>query len=154
MPWPGCCGRRRNGWHIETDASAAGADLVNRTVDIGGYIMICAAVFQLFDAVGIVFIGALRGAGDTLWPMVATVALSWGLTVGGGVVAVYCWPQIKSIGPWITASLYVVVLGILMAWRFESGQWRRIDLLGLRTAPPPLAPEITSREETTPPPAV
>jgi len=101
-------------------------------VAIGGRIMVCAAVFQLFDALNIVFVGALRGAGDTFWPMVATAALSWSVTVGGGIAMVHFLPQLTSIGPWLAASAYVVVLGLLMAWRFESGAWRKIDLLGRR----------------------
>jgi MATE family multidrug resistance protein len=92
-------------------------------------VMICAALFQMFDAMGIVYVGALRGAGDTLWPMIATTTLSWGFTVGGGWLMVRYVPQWTSVGPWITASLYVIVLGILMAVRFEGGSWQKIRLL-------------------------
>ncbi len=111
------------------------AALIERTISIGGYIMICAAVFQLFDAVGIVYMGALRGAGDTLWPMVVTVACSCGITLGGGYAFVNLFPRLTSIGPWIAGSLYVVVVGSLLAMRFESGKWRKIDLL--RGSEPP-----------------
>jgi multidrug resistance protein, MATE family len=116
----------------------AGADPVEfarqseEIIRIGGYIMICAAVFQMFDAVGIIFMGALRGAGDTLWPMLYTIACSWGITVFGGFVIVREAPWLGSVGPWMMASLYVIVLGMILAWRFESGQWRKIDLLGSR----------------------
>lgn len=115
---------------------ATAADYARRLAEyteimrIGGWVMICAAVFQCFDAVGIVFIGALRGAGDTLWPMLVTVGLSYGVTVGGGLAAVKWLPQLTSIGPWMAGSLYVVLLGIAVAWRFEGGAWRKIDLLG------------------------
>ena len=37
------------------------------------------AAFQLFDAVAIVADGALRGAGDTRWPFLARLLLSWGV---------------------------------------------------------------------------
>ena len=40
------------------------------------------------------------------------------------------WPQMESIGPWIGASAYIIVLGITMFYRFESGAWRSIKLLG------------------------
>jgi MATE family multidrug resistance protein len=120
---------------VEGQTTAA---LAEQIVRIGGDIMLCAAVFQLFDAVGIIYVGALRGAGDTYWPMVMTILLSWGLVVGAGAAAVWLMPQWTSIGPWIAASLYVVALGIATAWRFESGAWRKIDLLG-RGAPKVLA---------------
>jgi MATE family multidrug resistance protein len=115
---------------------AAAAVLREQIVRIGGNIMLCAAVFQLFDAVGIVYIGALRGAGDTFWPMRMTILLSWGLVVGGGAAAVKFAPQTTSIGPWIAASLYVVVLGMAVAWRFESGAWQKIDLLHRKALEP------------------
>ncbi len=111
---------------VEGQTSSA---LAAQIVRIGGDIMLCAAIFQLFDAVGIIYVGALRGAGDTYWPMAMTVLLSWGLVVGGGIMAVWLVPQWTSIGPWIAASLYVVALGVVTAWRFESGAWRKIDLL-------------------------
>ena len=107
-------------------------EMTRRMIDIGANVMILAAVFQLFDAVGIVFIGALRGAGDTFWPMVMTIILSWGATVGGGLAFIHFAPQLESVGPWIAASLYVVLLGLLVAWRFEGGAWKKIDLLKRR----------------------
>ena len=105
------------------------AEMVEEIVRIGGWMMICAALFQLFDAVGITYISALRGAGDTLAPMIFVICTSWTLVVGGGYLAVKVLPQLGSLGPWIAGSLYVAVLGVLMAWRFESGAWRKIDLL-------------------------
>jgi MATE family multidrug resistance protein len=122
-----------------SDLSADQArEMADQIVQIGGAIMIWVAIFQLFDAVGIVYIGALRGAGDTFWPMVVSIALSWGLVVGGGAVMVHFLPQFTSVGPWITASLYVIALGVVMAARFESGAWRHIDLLGWREVVPVL----------------
>jgi len=104
-------------------------ELVDQIVSTGRQILICAAVFQLFDALGIVYVGALRGAGDTRWPMVATILMSWGVTVGGGLAMVRLFPALESLGPWIAASVYVSALGLLLAWRFESGAWENIDLL-------------------------
>lgn len=96
---------------------------------IGAKLMICAAVFQTVDALGIVYTGALRGAGDTVWPGVMTMLLSWTFIVLGGWLLIRFAPGLESIGPWIAASAYVIIYGIAMAWRFESGRWRRIRLL-------------------------
>ncbi len=109
------------------------AEMGGQIVAIGGNILICAAVFQLFDALGIVFIGALRGAGDTFVPMLATISLSLSLLIGGGYATVRLLPQLASIGPWMAASLYVMVLGTWMIRRFESGKWQRINLLSSGT---------------------
>jgi len=120
------------------DISAAEARaLTDKMVAIGGWVMICAAVFQTFDALGIVFMGALRGAGDTFWPMILSAGFSWLLTAGGGAAMVFLVPQLESVGPWMAASAYVIVLGIVLAWRFETGRWRKIDLLGTAAVPVP-----------------
>ena len=129
MAWMGMCGAMFWAFRYPMARLFATTDQADQIVDIGAQIMICAAVFQLSDAVGIVYIGALRGSGDTRWPMCVTVVLSWGIIVGGGTAAVCLLPALKSLGPWIAASVYVIVMGAAMAWRFESGAWRKIDLL-------------------------
>jgi len=98
-------------------------------VEIGAKLLICAAVFQTVDALGIVYAGALRGAGDTVWPGMITMIYSWGFIVGGGWIMIERFTWLESVGPWITASIYIIVFGLTMAWRFESGRWRSIKLL-------------------------
>jgi len=105
---------------------AGGADIesAQHVIDLGARIMIFAAIFQAFDGLGIVYIGALRGAGDTFWPGMITVVLSWSLIVGFGVWIIRAYPNLGSIGPWLGATIYIIVLGGAMAWRFERGPWR------------------------------
>ncbi|MCH2135188.1 MAG: MATE family efflux transporter [Phycisphaerales bacterium] len=98
-------------------------------VEIGAGLMLVVAFFQTIDALGIVYSGALGGAGDVIWPGVLTVIYAWGpLVLGGWLLAVYV-PEWGAIGPWIAAAVYVIALGFTMAWRFERGRWRRIELL-------------------------
>lgn len=117
------------GVFVPDDASAESAAQI---LAIGSGMMICAAVFQLFDAVGIVYIGGLRGAGDTLVPGIVTLALAWGVIVGGGWALVRFAPQLESLGPWIASSVYIIVLGVVMGLRFERGRW-----MGRRLVPAP-----------------
>ncbi len=95
---------------------------------VGATVMIAAAVFQLFDACAITMSAALRGAGDTLWPGLATIVLSWALIVGGGHLMIWIAPQWGSIGPWGGAAGYIVVLGLALLTRFVRGKWRSIRL--------------------------
>ncbi|MCH8153494.1 MAG: MATE family efflux transporter [Planctomycetes bacterium] len=104
-------------------------DQAQEIITIGGKLMICAAVFQTVDAFGITYTGALRGAGDTVWPGIVTIIFSWLFIVAGGWLMIVTWPQLGSIGPWIAASAYIIIYGITMSWRFETGRWRSIKLL-------------------------
>jgi len=100
-----------------------------RLIEIGVVIMIAAAVFQVFDAVAITLAGALRGAGDTVWPGVVTIVLSWVCIPGIGYLLIVTMPQLGSIGPWIGASLYIILLGISLGWRFKGGKWKTMSLV-------------------------
>jgi len=100
-----------------------------RLISIGSQIMIAAAVFQVFDALGITFIGALRGAGDTIWPGVATLVLAWGFLFGAGTYMVYAHPELGSLGPWIAAAAYIILLGLAVTGRFLTGKWKHIKLV-------------------------
>ena len=99
-------------------------------IAVGSAVMIAAAVFQIFDAVAIVLSGALRGAGDTVWPGVATIVLSWGCIVGLGLAAIHLFPELGSMGPWIGASVYIIGLGLALLARFLLGGWRSRSLVG------------------------
>ncbi len=98
-------------------------------VEIGGKLMICAAVFQMFDALGITYSSALRGAGDTFIPSVFFVVNSWLIIVGGGWLAVTLYPEMGSLGPWLAASGFIVIAGLFLWMRWRSRAWMKIDLL-------------------------
>jgi MATE family multidrug resistance protein len=100
-----------------------------QVVATGSTLMVAAAFFQVFDAIGIVLLGALRGAGDTLFPGIVTVVLSWTLIVGGGWALVAFAPGLGPLGPWIAASAYIVAFSVVLAVRWHRGAWRRIRVL-------------------------
>lgn len=98
-------------------------------VALASSFLVAAAAFQFFDGVAMSLSGALKGAGDTRWPSIWTVALSWTLLVVGGTLMVKYAPGLGSLGPWIAAGAYIVALSIAIFWRFASGRWRNIALL-------------------------
>lgn len=98
-------------------------------VALGSQFLVAAAAFQFFDALAMSISGALRGAGDTRWPGIATLVLSWTIIVGGGTLMVKLAPGLGSLGPWITAAGYIVVLSLAFLARFLGGAWTRIKLV-------------------------
>ena len=72
--------------------------------------------------------GALRGAGDTRFPLLVTIT---GLLVVRGSVAT-CFYWLGLPVEWIFAALIVdyVVKAIMLVTRFRRGRWREIDIGG------------------------
>jgi MATE family multidrug resistance protein len=95
---------------------------------IGAILMVFAGLYQLFDAMYIVYNGALRGAGDTFIPAVATGVLCWTITVFGGYAVAKLWPAFGPTGPWIMATIYGAILGVYLLVRFKRGRWKQINL--------------------------
>lgn len=108
-----------------------------RILEIASRLLILAAVFQLFDAVGITLVGSLRGAGDTVWPGVMTVFLAWGVIIGGGKLTTIAWPHLESFGPWLAAAAYIILFALGLAYRFTSGAWKRIKVVNGEQPPAP-----------------
>lgn len=99
-----------------------------QVIQLGATLLIFAGVYQFFDAMYLIYIGALRGAGDTLIPGLATAGLCWSITVGGGFMIARYFPQFGVAGPWSACTLYGIVLGIFMLTRFRRGRWKSIQL--------------------------
>ena len=86
------------------------------------------AIFVFFDALGIIFSDALRGAGDTRFQMLGTSLVAWLLFVPGVWYISRCAGG-ELIHVWSWGGFYVFLLSIFFTLRFRSGLWRRIDIL-------------------------
>jgi MATE family multidrug resistance protein len=108
-----------------------------KVIEAGSPMLILAAVYQVFHAARIIYSGALRGAGDTVWlAIVSAAATVLILGLGGWLVVEYL-PQIGPIGPWIAATLSVIAVSLANWRRFRSNKWMEIDLFRRR---PPAVP--------------
>ena len=86
-------------------------------------------LWQLFDALGMTLSEALRAAGDTTWCMFARIVLAWVvftpiawaavLIFDGGVVVMMA-----------SLVVYMMCLAGAFVYRFLSGKWRRIEMIG------------------------
>ena len=97
-------------------------------VALGSLLLVFAAFYQFFDAVYIIYVSALRGAGDTFVPALVTAGLCWGITLFGGLLIVTLRPDWGVAGPWTAATVYGVILGVFMYRRFALGRWKAIRL--------------------------
>ena len=108
-------------------------------VAYGRKILIMVALYSIFDAMNIIFAGALKGAGDTRFTMWAAVIVAWIFFVP----PVYVIIEVLQKGvlmAWGWATLYIILIGSVFCWRFRKGKWKEIDLLGrkekIATIPP------------------
>ena len=122
-----------------------------QVLQTGAMLLGFAAIYQFFDALYITYNGALRGAGDTVVPAIATGLLCWSITVLGGYLVARYFPQWGPAGPWTVATIYGVILGIFIYTRFRRGGWRSIHLEHRET--PDTVPGFDPMSPKTPAPA-
>ena len=97
-----------------------------RTLAMGVVLLRFVAGYCLVDAVNVVVVSALQGAGDTNWTLAASSILYaiflgalWSLQRNGaGIYAL-----------WTTATLFVLVLSLVMLARFHSGRWKTMTVV-------------------------
>jgi len=99
------------------------------------------ALYCLFDAVGIIFASAVKGAGDTRFVMTMMLVLSAVLLVIPSYLAIVHF----SLGiyiAWTFATTYVVILSIAFYLRFAGGKWKSMRVIEeVATVVPPTFPE-------------
>ncbi|WP_371377873.1 MATE family efflux transporter [Sporomusa aerivorans] len=83
-----------------------------------------AAVEQPTLALNYVMGGALRGAGDTKWPMYVTTVGIWLVRLPLIYLCITIWKLPITVAWWITAADFLVRSAI-MWWRFETGRWNK-----------------------------
>jgi MATE family, multidrug efflux pump len=104
-------------------------------------LVLVASVFQVFDAVNMVAYGALKGAGDTRWPLWVVIFVNWGI----GVPAVYLLTftaGLGAVGAWLGMSAMIGVQGALLALRFRSGRWKQMRVVDDEAEELPEIPEL------------
>jgi MATE family multidrug resistance protein len=84
------------------------------------------AFYSLFDTMNIIFISALRGAGDTKFIM--NTFLSTSLFLIPLYILIFFFSANVFIA-WIIATFYVIINGIIFFIRFLKGSWKKIDLM-------------------------
>jgi Na+-driven multidrug efflux pump len=96
-----------------------------RVVDAGVGAMAIIGIGQPAQAAIFTLGGALRGAGDTRFPLVATI-VNW-LVVRLPLAYVLAFPLgLGLTGVWAAIAADYFVRAGLLAWRFNSGAWQSV----------------------------
>jgi MATE family multidrug resistance protein len=102
-------------------------------VAVGRNMMAMMAVWGLFDAINIVLSGALKGAGDTRFVMLYMLILGWLVWLPGEVLIF--WHGGGILAAWLWMTIYVLILAGGFWWRWRSGRWKHIRLIGGTSMP-------------------
>lgn len=97
-------------------------------IQIGAQAMIFVSIFQIFDAMNIVYVQSLTGAGDTLWTSAVNIGLSVIVLFGGGLLMIAVFPELQSLGIWMIGSLFATLQGIAFMLRWKRKKWMFINL--------------------------
>jgi multidrug resistance protein, MATE family len=85
------------------------------------------AAYCMFDAMSVVFAGALKGAGDTRFIMLTSLVLT-------PMPIVAAWAGIRFLGLgliwcWIVVTVWVSLIGVIYCLRFLHGRWRQMRVI-------------------------
>jgi len=94
----------------------------------GTILLALAACYNFFDATKFIYMGALRGAGDTKAVMFIAISCSWGIMVPGILLIIFV---IKGsvIMVWVFLSVYILLEAMVLFWRFHSNRWQKIEMV-------------------------
>jgi MATE family multidrug resistance protein len=96
-------------------------------VPIAVFMIRLASVYVLIEAVVVVLVGALRGAGDTFWAMCISVSLHWIL-----VPILFIMLHVLQLSPeaaWVALVFTFMLFSCLFYVRYRSGKWREIRVV-------------------------
>jgi MATE family multidrug resistance protein len=105
-----------------------GMDNVDQSIDLIIVLLRFVAFFCLFDAIFLVFLGALEGAGDTRFIMKMSFLISIVLFV------IPCYLYIKYFDAklyvlWWIITINVIIYCSVFYWRFKYGPWKRMKVI-------------------------
>jgi len=120
------------GWHLISMFNSDPA-----VVSIGSrYLLIVGGFYIVFSSMFVIN-GALRGAGDTFFPMIVTVLALWGIRVP---VSTYLSGRLGTDGIWWGVPAAWLV-GLLLSWAYyRTGRWQRMSAVKPRQPPAPALP--------------
>ncbi len=96
-------------------------------IAMGSTMLVFAAVCQAFDAIAITSYGALKGAGDTVFPMVVSVVCCWLIFIPLALFFVFTL-DMGVAGAWLAITINTVLVSAVNFSRFASGAWKKIDM--------------------------
>ena len=104
------------------DATAASLSIFDAARPHAIFMIRLAILYIMVEVFLVVYAGALRGAGDTLWVMFASALMNW-----AAAIALYVTAYVFQFSPryaWAAIVCVYCTAPILFRFRWKSGKWR------------------------------
>ena len=105
------------------EASAEAIAIFDAARPMSIFMLRIATFYILVEVLLVVYAGALRGAGDTVWVMFTCAIMNWCVS-GALYVAAYIF-HLPAHYAWIAVVAVYSTAPVIFWWRWKSGKWRR-----------------------------
>ena len=95
---------------------------------VGKRLLMLSACWGLFDAAANAIAESLRAAGDTSFTLKVRVAIAWLFFVPGSYITVKYFGG-GDVGAMLWLVGYLMLLAVVLWWRFQGGAWRNVQLV-------------------------
>lgn len=108
---------------------------VAEMLGLGRILLLFMAGWGMFDAMNAIFMGTLKGAGDTMFVMLAITLLAWLFWIPMEILIISVF-GLGIVAAWVGQAAYLVILSLVYLWRWCGGRWMKIDLIERRADAP------------------
>ena len=105
------------------EASAEAIAIFDAARPMSIFMLRIATFYIVVEVLLVVYAGALRGAGDTVWVMFTCAIMNWCVS-GALYVAAYIF-HLPAHYAWIAVVAVYSTAPVIFWWRWKSGKWRR-----------------------------
>jgi MATE family multidrug resistance protein len=106
-----------------------GGEDYRQVLSLGRKLLILVTFWGVADAFNLVYASALKGAGDTRFVMIFSVAAAWLILVPGQLIIIEVLKK-DIVTAWWWTGFYIAVLATGFTTRFLRNKWCNIDVIG------------------------
>jgi MATE family multidrug resistance protein len=104
-----------------------GSELYDQARPLAISMIRLASLYVMLASVMLVYMGALKGAGDTLWSMIINVSYNW-IILAVLYMSLYTF-DLGAFNSWMIAVIIFVFLPVILFIRFMSGRWQKLNVV-------------------------
>ena len=107
----------------DANAGASAISIFENARPMSLFMLRFAALYIFVEVLLVIYAGALRGAGDTLWVMFASALMNW-FVAGALYVTAYVF-HLPAHYAWIAVGAVYSTAPLFFLYRWKSGKWRK-----------------------------